>query len=267
MWGHLTMACVETPEGGVECTFELPPHIAAYLEQPTCLDIGLPEPKTASLELPTGSTIKGITDITQGIPTDCSLNLSLMLQLTPILANLECFIRLLKLIKPLIDVIKGLPFPPVKAIKDFGEASVDVGECILKLTTPLGIIPFVLSILCLIIRILGCMVDQMQSLLAVVTSLNLQLESAAGNDALLANIACARDNAQKSANSMMLSVEPVLVILELVAPLLEIAQVPALEIPTFGGVEGVEEMQVFLDALSGFRDTLQLVADGLGGCD
>lgn len=260
------MAFTEKPEGGFELSAELPPHIAAFLEQPRCLDIGLPEPKTAKLELPTGATIKGITDLTQGIPTDCSLNLSLMLQLGSILANLDCFIRLLKLIEPLIEVIKGLPFPPVEAIKKFIEASVDVGECIVKFTTPLGMVPFVRDILCLIIRLLSCMIDQMGSLLAVMTSLSLQLESAEGNDALLANIACAQDNAQKSANSMMLSIEPIMVILDLAAPLLEIAQVPALQIPTFGGVEGVEEMQTFLDTLTGFRDTLQLVADGLGGC-
>ena len=245
----------------------LPDELQAFLAKPRCVDISLPEPGNVSIELPTGGTIKGIGDVTKGIPTDCSLNASLMIQLGPILANLECFIRVLKLIKPLIDVIKGLPFPPVKAIADFGEASVDVVECIAKFTTPLGMIPFVRDILCLIIRILNCMLDQMDSLLALMENLSLSLDAADGNAVQQELIKCAQDNAQRSANAQLQSVEPVMLLLEIAAPIFEIAQVPAIEIPTLENVEGVEQMRSFVTTMEGFVDTLELVADGLGGCD
>ncbi|MCP4925661.1 MAG: hypothetical protein GY916_06940 [Gammaproteobacteria bacterium] len=256
-----------TASNGFELEVALSEEIASYLAQPICADISLPEPGSVSLELPTGGTIKGIGDVTNGIPTDCSLNVSLMLQLGPILANLECFIRVLKLIKPLIDVIKGLPFPPVKAITDFGEAAVDVTECIVKFTTPLGMIPFVRDILCLIIRLLNCMLDQMNSLLAMMEKLTLSFDAADGNAVEQELIKCAQDNAQRSATAQLQAVEPVMVILEIAAPIFEIAQVGPIEIPTLEGVEGVEQMRSFTTTMGEFVDTLQLIADGLGGCN
>jgi len=258
---------VEQTDNGLNIDVPLPEELTKFLKQPRCADISLSEPGNVSLNLPTGGTIKGIGDITKGIPTDCSLNVSLMLQLGPILANLECFIRVLKLIKPLIDIVKGLPFPPVEAIKDFGEAATDVAECIVKFTTPAGMLPFVKDILCLIIRILSCMLDQMKSLLAMTEKLSIDFAAADGNAVEQALIKCAQDNAQRSANAQLQAVEPVMVILEIAAPVFEIAQVGPLEIPTFGGVEGFDEMQTFVGTMEGFVETLQLVADGLGGCD
>ena len=111
------------------------------------------------------------------------------------------------------------------------------------------------------------MIDQMKSLISLIQGLSIQFEAAQGNDQLLANLECARENAQKSANSQLMAVEPVIIILELVAPILEIAQVGPIEVPTLGGVEGVEEMQQFVSGLEGFVDTLQLVADAAGGCN
>lgn len=251
---------------GFDVEVGLPDELAALLAKPICVDLALPEPGNVSLELPTGGTIKGIGDVTKGIPTDCSLNVSLLLQLGPILANLECFIRVLKLLKPLIDVVQGLPFPPVKAITDFGEAAVDVGECIAKFTTPLGMIPFVRDILCLIIRVFKCMLDQMNSLLAIMEKLTLSFDAADGNATQQELIKCAQDNAQRSATAQLQAVEPVMVILEIAAPIFEIAQVGPIEIPTFEGVEGVEQMKTFTETLGQFVDTLELLAEGLGGC-
>ena len=257
----------EQTDNGINVEMQLPEALREFLKKPRCAEISLPEPGRVSLNLPTGGTINGIGDVTKGIPTDCSLNVSLLLQLGPILANLECFIRLLKLIKPLIDVIKGLPFPPVKAIMDFGEAATDVGECIVKFTTPAGMLPFVKDILCLIIRILRCMLDQMESLMAMMEKLSIDFAAADGNAVEQELIKCAQDNAQRSANAQLMAVEPVMVLLEIAAPIFEIAQVGPIEIPTLGGVEGFEEMQTFVDTIEGFVETLELIADGLGGCD
>ena len=254
---------------GFDIEVDLSDEVAAYLSKPICADLALPEPGNVSLELPTGGTIKGIGDVTKGIPTDCSLNVSLMLQLAPILANMECFIRVLKLVKPLIEIVKGLPFPPAKAISDFAEAAVDVNECIVKFTTPLGMIPFVRDILCLIIRTLSCILDQMNSLIAVMEKLSISFEAADGNATQQELIKCAQDNAQRSATAQLQAIEPVMVILEIAAPIFEIAQVGPIEIPTFEGVESVEQMKTFTETLEQFVDTLQLIADSpvVGGCN
>lgn len=258
---------VEQTEDGFQYDVPIPKELQEFLKKPICADISLPEPASVKLDLPTGGTLKGISTVTDKIPTSCNLNLSLMLQLGPILANLECFIRVLKLIKPLIDVIKGLPFPPAKAIVDFGEAATEVAECIVKFTTPAGMLPFVKDILCLIIRVLNCVVDQMKSIAALMEKLSLDMVAADGNATEQALIECAQENAQRSASAQLQAVEPVMVILEIAAPIFELAQVGPIEIPTFGGVEGFEEMQTFIESLEGFVDTLTLISEAVGGCD
>jgi len=251
---------------GVSLDVQLPADLQKLLAAPLCVDIALPQPGKVSLQLPSGGTIKGIGDVTRGIPTNCSLNVSLMLQLAPILGNLECFIRVLKLIKPLIDIVKGLPFPPVKAITDFAEAAKEVMECITAFTTPAGIGPFVRDILCLIIRMLSCLVQQMDSVLSLMEKLSLSIAAADGNATEQALLQCAQENAQRAATAQLQSVEPVMVILEMVAPLLEIAQVGPIEIPSIGGGESVEDMRAFVTTLEQLVETLELVAKALGGC-
>ena len=61
------------------------------------------------IELPMGGSLKAFTDISKGIPTDCSMVFNLMVQLAPMLASIECLVRVLKLLAPLIEVIKGAP--------------------------------------------------------------------------------------------------------------------------------------------------------------
>lgn len=261
------MAITRDERGRITLDVELPERLTEFLAEPRCADIALPEPASVSLALPTGGRLRGVADVTRAIPTDCALNVSLMLQLGPILANLECFIRVLKLLKPLMDVIDGLPVPPVKAIQEFGEAAAEVTECVVAFTSPAGMLPFVRDILCLIARMFRCLVDQTKNLLAVMRSLELQATAAQGNDALLANLDCARENVQRSANSVLQSVEPAMVILEWVAPLLEIAQMPAIEVPSFGDVEGIDEMEQYLATMEGFVETLELAAEAAGGCD
>ncbi len=238
------------------------------LKQPTCLDIGLPKPGSVKLDLPFGGTIKGIADITKGIPSDCSLTFSLMLQLGPILANLECFVSLLRLIKPLIDVIKGLPFPPVEAIKEFAEAVPPVLACFTKIFG-VGIPLFIKDLLCLIIKLLNCMIGQMKSLLALLGGLQLQIAaaSAEGNEELLKSLECAQENAKCSGDAAMQAFEPITLVLELAAPLMEIAGAPAIEIPALAPADDIEAFEQVITTLEEFVDTLQLVADGLGGCD
>jgi hypothetical protein len=255
-------------EGGVNVPIELPGELNEFLKQPRCLDLSLPKPKTLNLALPTGGRIPAINDFTQGIPSDCSLGFSLLIQLGPLLGSLDCIIKILNLVKPLSDVINGLPFPPAKALKEFGEAVEPVVKCAVAFT-PQGALPlFIKDILCLVIKLVSCLIDQLKSIVALMGSLSLQLTAAEGNEQLLANVECAQQNAQCAADGAMKSFEPVLVILELVAPLIEIVPaVDPIEIPTFGSTEDVEQIEGVIATMEEFRDTLQLVADGLGGCE
>src|ERR1700738_3428453 len=103
---------------------------------PPCEEIKLPLPSPLKVQLPTGGTISALADISKGIPTDCSMTFSLMLQIAPLLASLECLLKILKLLKPLIDVVGSLGPPPdpiklPKAIVEFMKAAEAIIPCLL----------------------------------------------------------------------------------------------------------------------------------------
>src|SRR5262249_14257971 len=150
---------------------------------------------------PSGAFLKSIADVSKGIPTDCALSFSLLVQVAPLLGSMECLFKVLKLLKPLIDVINGLPLPPVKALADFAQAAADRAPCLL-VPTPASLIPFIRDILCLILKVLNCFLTQMNSILGVMKGLEVQISAAqaSGNGALLSALKCAQENAATSAD-------------------------------------------------------------------
>ena len=250
----------------------LPVNIKELFDLPPCKDMKLPEPSPLKITLPTGGSINALTDISKGIPTDCSMIFNLMLQIAPFLAATECLFKLLGLIAPLIDVVKGLgpPPDPIKlgsAIPKFLKAAADLAPCLLVVTgAPL--IPFLRDLLCLIIKFLNCFIGQMKSLLAVMQGITLQLDAAtaAGNTELQRTLECAQENAATSAQHLTKSIEPIGVILQLAAPLMGLAGVGPIEMPSIGSETDVESLQEVIKTMQGVQGTLQIAADALGGC-
>lgn len=233
---------------------------------PECDTINIPFPKPLKIQLPTGGSISSISDISKGIPTDCAMTFSLMVQIAPLLASTECLLKVLKLLKPLIDVIKGLPMPPVKAIQEFAKAAAELAPCLL-VPTPLNIIPFLRDILCLIIKMLNCFLGQMKSLIAIMSGITLQLQLAQGNDELTQTLQCAQENAARQAQHLTASIEPVGVILDLAGSLFDIAGVPGVKLPSLASPDDLQAMNQIVQQMQSFVATLQIVADALGGCE
>ena len=250
----------------------LPVDLKALFDLPPCEDIKLPSPSPLKITLPTGGSINALTDISKGIPTDCSMIFNLMLQISPFLAATECLFKLLGLIAPLIDVVKGLGPPPDpiklgKAIPKFLKAATDLAPCLLVVTgAPL--IPFLKDLLCLIIKALNCFLGQMKTLLGVMKGITLQLDAAtaSGNTELQRTLQCAQDNAATSAEHLTKSIEPIGVILKLAGPLMGLAGVGPIEIPTIGSDTDVASLEQTVRTLQGVVGTLQIAADALGGC-
>jgi hypothetical protein len=242
-------------------------NLNQLFELPNCSDIQIPFPKPLTVQLPTGGTISAFADISKGIPTDCAMTFSLMLQIAPLLASMECLIKILKLLKPLIDVIQGLPVPSPKVIKDFLQAAVDLGPCLL-VPTPAAIIPFVRDLLCLILRALKCFLSQMKTILGVLGGLSLQLASAqaAGNTALISSIQCAQQNAQAQAAQLTSSIEPLGVLLNLAGTFMAIAGVKPITLPSLGSKADLQGLQSFVTAIQDVVAVLQVATDALGGC-
>src|SRR5262245_59010048 len=89
----------------------VPINLQKMFDLPPCEEIKLPAPSPIKIQLPTGGSIQAFTDISKGIPIDCWMTFNLLVQLAPLLASMECLVRVLKLIKPLIDVVKAIPNP------------------------------------------------------------------------------------------------------------------------------------------------------------
>lgn len=241
--------------------------LSQLFELPQCSDLALPTAGSLSVQLPTGGALQAFADISKGIPTDCSLTFSLMLQIAPFLASIACLLNVLKLLKPLIDIIKGLPVPPVGALVEFGEAAVGLAPCLL-IPTPAVIIPFVRDLLCLILKVLECFLSQIKSLLRILGPLTLQLQAAqqSGNSELSATLQCANQNAQTQAGQIMNSLGPVGMLLQIAGPLLDIAGVPAITMPALGSATDVAALNNVVQLVQALTGDIQIAVDLLGGC-
>jgi hypothetical protein len=235
---------------------------------PPCSEISIPSPKPLKVQLPTGGSISAFADVSKGIPTDCSMTFSLLLQLAPFLAATECLFKVLKLLKPLIEIIKGLPKPPSPGlIVEFGEAAAALAPCLL-VPTPAAIVPFIRDLLCLILRVLNCFLSQMKSLLRVMEGLELKLNLAqnSGNEELSNTIKCAQENASAHAQHLTSSLEPVGVLLDLAGDLFGIAGIPSIKLPAVGSETDLKSLHALVDAIQEVTVVITVATDALGGC-
>ncbi len=236
---------------------------------PECVDITLEPASSLSIQLPTGGTLQAFADISKGIPTDCSLTFSLMLQIAPFLASITCLLDILKLLKPLIDIINGLPKPPSPGtILEFGKAASDLAQCLL-IPTPAVMVPFIRDLLCLILKVLKCFLSQMTSLINILGPLSLQLSAAqqSGNSELEATLACAQANAFTQAGQIMNSLGPAGALLEIAGPLFSIAGVATIKLPALGSASDLESLNSAVQTIQSVVADIQIVVDVLGGCD
>jgi hypothetical protein len=246
----------------------VPDKLREALSAPKCIDLSLPEPQKLTVALPSGLSLSSLSNAGQNIPNDCSLTFSLMLQIAPLMASMECVLKILKLLKPLSDAVTSPP-PTPGLIKEIAEAVADLAPCFLMLT-PAGMIPFVRDILCLILKILNCLIGQLKTALDFMSGLSIKLESAqAGNNPdsdLIASLECARENVLTSIGHLMQGIEPVQVILDLAGPFMSIAGVGAIQLPALGGAGDTEALNQVLTILEEVVATIQQIVDALGGC-
>lgn len=244
----------------------VPDELAELMAAPKCIDLSFPPPIKQKITLPSGGNIQALHDLGKAIPTDCSLSFSLMLQIMPLLASMECVVKILKLLKPLIDAVTSPP-PTPKLVKEILEAAADLAPCFLSIT-PAGMIPFVRDILCLILAVLRCLIGQLKTIAEVMGGLTLQLKAAeeSGNADLAATIKCAQENSANSLGHLMNGFGPISAVLELMEPFMAIAGVDAIKLPALGDAEDVEGINSTIEALQGVVDTIQPICDALGGC-
>jgi hypothetical protein len=247
----------------------IPDDLKRLFEIPTCEAIALPQAGELKLRLPNGATLSSIADLSKGVPTDCSLAVNLFIQLAPFLASIECLLKVLALLKPLIDVVKSLgpPPDPIKlptAIGDFLEAAKDLLPCFGMIIPGTTIFLFIKDLLLLIIKIIKCMIGQLQTILGIMQGIELRLgeAQAAGNTELAKILECARENATTAAGHAQQSLGPVTNILPLIQSFLELAGV-SFQLPTLGSPEDAAALSETIDKLNDTVTTLESIIETL----
>ncbi|MDO9712899.1 hypothetical protein [Paracraurococcus lichenis] len=246
---------------------KLSSELMQRLSLPSCASFSLGKPELPSITLPTGGTIKALADVTKGVPTDCSLNFNLMLQITPLLASMECLFEVLKLVGALKKFFeaaaKGFVEVPAAAV-ELLNAFEGVAKCI---TFPFGTgaFLFVRDLLKMIGSILRCIGQGLKSTAALMGGLTVQIQAAqdAGNTELMEALGCARDNALASAQGSLLAIEPITLVLGMAEPFLGIAGVSPVKLPAVGGADNAEALDALADGLLGTSQVLLTLAEGI----
>jgi hypothetical protein len=252
----------------------LPDAITSRLTPPTCADISLPQPQKLNLCLPFGGSFQGIVDVTKAIPDDCSLTFSILLQLPPLMASLGCFLKLLGLLKPLVDIIGGLTSAPPNpgkiagAMPDFVKAGVDVVACFVSMQ--LGIPKFIRDMLHMIAKLIKCIAQQVKSIAELMSGLELSIQTAeaSGNKALMQQLQCAKDNAKAQADAATGSMDMIAAVLAVAEPLLAFAGV-SLSLPTIGSAADAAELEQTANTMLSVGTSIDQIAsalDALGQC-
>lgn len=247
----------------------LPESLTAALAAPKCLDLSLPKPNLPSLTLPSGGKIQAICDITKGIPSDCSMNVNLMLQIAPIMASMECLLKVLKFLAKLVEAFKSATNPPkiLTAISDIVAAGEDLIPCFgmpLGLTIP----PFIKDLLLLIAKMLKCIVQALKSVVDLLDGLELEISSAAqnGNDALAAQLECAKENGMLAAQGAMMAIDPIATVLEIAGAFFSLMPgAPTIVLPSLAGVEDLDAMKTAIETLEQVVLTIEGIAEAIPG--
>jgi hypothetical protein len=257
----------------------LPDELMQALTPPSCDDLQLPSisGNIPSLPLPMGggAEIQGVADFTGGVPTDCKMQFSLVVQLAPIMASMKCLFDVLGVLSTILGVVKGIdvsnplaiPGKLATAIPKIAQALEKLVPCIGMALPGVPLFCFVAGVLELIASMLLCTVTAMESIIGVLGGLEVELSAAqaAGNDTLVASLTCAQQNASAAATGTMQALQPITVLLSLAQPFIELAGKPvSITIPS-GAIDPSDTaaMKSMLETLGTVAKDIKTVADAL----
>ena len=196
------------------------------------------------VSLPTGGQLRGFPTVpiqSEG----CSGVTNLQTQIAPFLALMVCQFGIIKLLKPLIEVVNALPSPPRRALQEFSKAAAGLGPC-LQSAMPAAVVPFVRDFICLQIRSLNCFLSNLRS---VATPMRVD-----------------SNTASMDIENVLASYEPIIGIMDLAADLFQIAGTEVPRAPVLA--PGIDAAALASDqnAVTAYVAALQLLAGTLGGC-
>jgi hypothetical protein len=159
---------------------------------------------------------------------------------------MSCQLKILNLVKPLVEVIHGLPNPPAQALQEFSKAAEALAPCLL-ISTPAGILPFLHGLLCLEISSLHCLLTNLQ----VVANLERDSPSAVA----VADLGAVLD-----------SYAPIIGTLELAGELFQMGGLTIPKAPALAAGTDLDSLIADQNTVAAFIASLEDVSNALGGC-
>jgi hypothetical protein len=200
-----------------------------------------------AVDLPNGGKLVA-SSTPQRQSAECSAATNLQAQIAPWIASMSCQFLILRLLKPLIDIVRALPPSPGLAgpVEDFLEIVEELAPC-MAMPTAAAVLPFVRDLLCLVIQNLTCLRHNLE----VITKL-----VAADPGAVIAS----------EVQSVLDSYQPIVGLLDLAGSIFGIAGMATPQAPQLE--EGTDSASLSADqtTILNFISELQTVADALGGC-
>lgn len=239
----------------------LPDELMAALTPPVCASMQLPSiAPPPSLTLPMGGlSLQGIADFSVGLPTLPKMDFSLIAQLAPMMASMECLLKILGFFAKLVGST------PLNLIPNFISGLGDLSDCV-KIVDPAPMACFVKQLLALIAGLLLAAVDTLESVLALLSGLQIQLSAAeaAGNTDLMAALTCAQENAAIAAEGTMQSLQPIAALLTLAGPFISLSgHSVSVTIPAGVPASDLAGMQALLQTLNTVAQTMQDISDAI----
>lgn len=226
--------------------------------------IQVPKAEPLSVSLPFGGQLSTIVHPGMGPPSDCDVVHSLMLQITPLMASMTCLLAVLNVVNALKNAATATP-PIVGGITEITDAIDKMTDCLGIVLGPLPLCKMVKDVLKLIIAYLNCLIDSIDSILNF--QIGIDLNAAHGDPVLLAHLECAQENAQRTMEGMMNSMQGLEPIFELINMVLSIADQDPIEPPDLSAeTPSLADLADGVDPLEPIRtivEVLEITADAL----
>src|SRR3954451_19057424 len=194
-----------------------------------------------TLQLPTGGTLIGSTDPPEQAAA-CISWADLRSQAAPLLASLSCHLRVLQLLRPLIEIIQEMPNPKPAALQEFAKAAAGLQPLLLA-STPALLLPFIRDLLRIEIHSLQCFVAN--------------LRAAAASES---------ENTLQAAIQVLLdSYIPIVGLIDLAVTVFQLAGVQIPSAPQLSGRTDSDSVGADMASVQQFISTLMTEVDALGG--
>ena len=218
----------------------------------------IPRPAPITIPTPFGVELQSVTDLSKGIPNDCSIVHSLMLQLTPMLAGFSCVLKILGVVGALQKFANSPN--PLGEVGNLAKAIDKASDCIGLPINPKPWLDMIKAILQVILAFIGCLIQAFESIRNFKAGIDLDAEG--GTPLLLNTLDCAKGNGDTSLASLleaMEAIQPLMQIIQtitgIVPGLSDIVKLPTLSLSSSGG----DPLQPIID----FHDKLAEIVDAI----